>query len=239
MVVEFKLTANTAALERKLNNAVNSQIPYATSLALNETAKVMLEKNKQDMKSAFNNPTPFTMNAFYIQWAKKSNPRAVVRRKDMVVGKHYLEVQDSGGARGYKGFERNMQRNLKYGGNVGFVLPTSATPLNKYGNVSQGFLRKVEAGLGTARDVAMRSNAKKSKKFGYFVPRESHPLSPGVYHRNAVGNVKKVLNFVSKNPTYRRRTNFDANMRKYFQLEYGPQFNVALRKALSTMKLYR
>lgn len=246
MVVEFKLTANTAALERKLNNAVNSQIPYATSLALNETAKTMLAKNRQDMKLAFNNPTPFTLNAFYIQWASKNKPRAVIRRKEMVVGRHYLEVQDAGGPRGYKGFEKKAQTKIAWQGYIGAVTPTRAAPTNKSGKMSQGWLRKVETEVKFSADVAARINERKPgrKKTGYFIAAPTHPLGQGkrsgIYYRNAVGNAKKMLNFPQGGmPTYRRRTNFDANMRKYFQLEYGPQFNVALRKALSTMKLYR
>lgn len=245
MAIEFILKAETKQLERKLNNAINSQIPYALSLALNESAKTMLAKHKQDMNLAFENPTPFTKNAFYIQYAKKHNPVAVIRRKDMQRGKHYLEVQDAGGFRGRKAFETNMRMNLPYDGDISYVTPTRYTPLNRYGNMSQGFLRKIESELRTARDPAMRMNTKKpgarKTKFGYFTPPTSHPLGQGkragVYKRSKAGNVTKVLNFTTAAPKYRPRTNFDANMRRYFGQVYQPKFNAALRRALSTMKL--
>ncbi len=34
-MIEFKIKADTDRLQRKLNNLVNAQMPYATSLAIN------------------------------------------------------------------------------------------------------------------------------------------------------------------------------------------------------------
>ena len=68
-MIDFKITANTERLQQKLNNLINAQLPYATSLAINETLKTLEIYNRDLMKKAFDRPTRFTMNAFYVQYA--------------------------------------------------------------------------------------------------------------------------------------------------------------------------
>lgn len=242
----FKFNSNSAQVNRRLSNLVGSQMPYAVARALNETAKTLHAKNKQDMRAAFENPTPFTINAYFIKFAKKGEQNVVIRRKDMQRGKHYLEVQDEGGPRPAKAVENNFRTRLAYGGAVNYLTPTRHTPRNKYGNVSPGFMNKVMSQLQVQRDPAMNMNtqrprSRKSKAKQYFVPSTNHPLGrgirAGVYERTAAGNAKKVLNFLTFPPTYRARTNFHRNMTSYGQSVFPKKLKMTLRRAMQTARL--
>jgi hypothetical protein len=242
----FKFNSNSAQVNRRMSNLVGSQMPYAVARALNETAKTLHAKNKQDMRLAFENPTPFTLNAYFIKFAKKSEQSVVIRRKDMQRGKHYLEVQDEGGPRPRKGVESNFRTNLAWGGPVNYLTPTRRTETNKYGNVSSGFMNKVMSQLQVQRDPAMNMNTQKPRKrksqaTQYFVPSTSHPLGQGiragVYERTPAGNAKKVLSFLTFPPIYRPRTNFHAKMTRYGQSVFPKKLKKTMSHAMRTARL--
>lgn len=242
---EIKLTADTARLNRRLSNMIARQIPFAVSRALNQTAKDLIAANKKDMQMRFDRPTNFTLNAFFFMYAKKGDTSVTIRRKSMQAGKHYLEVQESGGQRKMKGFERNFMYNLAYSGPISYITPTDKTPILSNGNMSMGFLRKVESQLRTASDPAMRMNTQKPRKRKargkqYFVPDITHPLgqgrSAGVYERTPAGNVKKVLNFVTSTPQYTKRTRFHQNMPRWASKILPGKLRSSLRFAMETAR---
>lgn len=241
-MASIKITANTKDVNVRLSNMIARQIPFAVSLALNKTAQDLIRANRGDMKNAFRKPVPFTLNAYYFKWAKKGETSVTIQRKSKQAGRHYLEVQENGGSRQMKGFEKNMNFNLPYEGHIGYVLPTSDTPTNKNGTMNQGFLRRVEAQLKTASDPAMRMNTQKPKRRKsrarqYFVPKPDSHLSPGVYERSSAGNIsKKVLNFIPMSPTYKKRTRFGANMPRYAARILPMKMNWALKKAIATAR---
>lgn len=250
MAVEFTLKADSDKLERKLNNMINSQMPYATSLAMNETMKGLDRYNRKLMKMAFERPTPYTMNAFYIKYANKRNLTAFLRRKDKPARKHYLEVQDTGGARPLKGMERNFQSRLPYTGIIHAVTPTRNTPLNSYGNINQGFMTRVMSQLqvmsnrdANAARPGYTKKGRKSKK-RYFVPKEGSKLAQssgnGVYEATEMKGaslVKKVLHFPNARPNYKKRTNFDGNMAQAAPSYMRRYWGQSIKRALATARL--
>lgn len=245
--MQVTITSNAAEINRRLSNMVARQLPYAIAKGLNDTAKTLVEANKRDMQMRFRNPVPFTLNAYYFKYAKRGETSVTIQRKTEVGRKHYLEVQEAGGPRKQKGFEKNFESNLASRPGVKFVLPTSAAPVLKSGHMSQGFLRKVEAQLKTARDPAMRQTEqskkrqRKSRGKQYFVPELTHPLSrgsrDGVYERTAAGNVVKVLNFPATAPKYTKRTRFHQNMPKWAARILPGKMNSALAHAIRTARL--
>lgn len=255
-MISFTLKANTEQLKAKLNNLVNAQMPYATSLAINETLKTLETYNKALMQKAFDRPTRFTMNAFYVQFSNKRTLQGALRRKKMVVGRHYLEVQDSGGPRPMKGFEKNFAMRLAYRGIIHGVLPTENTPLDNNGNMTMAFINRVSSQLGVQRDSAQNKPYQTKTKSGrrstatrYFVPQPDHPLAqrggPGVYSTkpDALGGarrgsrVSKVLSFAQAKPTYQKRTDFDGNMSRAAKNLMPKKMRLGLRRALATARL--
>jgi len=255
-MIEFSIKADTDKLKAKLNNLINAQMPYATSVAINETLKTLETYNKALMQKAFDRPTKFTMNAFYVQFSNKRTLIGALRRKQMVVGRHYLEVQDSGGTRPLKGFENNFMMRLAYRGVIHGVLPTENTPLDGHGNMTMAFINKVSSQLGVQRDPAQnkpfqgRTKAgRRSRATRYFVPDPDHPLArrggPGVYatKQDALGGkrtgsrVTKLLNFAQRKPNYKKRTDFDAKMSRAAAKLMPGKMRVGLRKALASARL--
>jgi hypothetical protein len=255
-MIEFKLTANTDQLKRKLNNLVNSQMPYATSIAINETLKTLEIYNRALMKQAFDKPTNFTLNAFYVQYSNKRTLMGALRRKSMVVGRHYLEVQDKGGPRPLKGFEKNFITRLAYRGLIHAIVPADNTPIDAYGNMTMAFINRVSSQLGVQRDSAQNKpyqprtkSGKKSRAIRYFVPDPAHPLArrggPGVYAAQPGGGgkgrsgsrVSKVLSFSEKVPTYQKRTDFEAKMSRAAANVMPAKMRLGLQRALATARL--
>ena len=238
MVMSFKFTSNSKIVNAKMSNMIARQTPFAISRALNESAKTLIKKNKQDMQMIFDRPVAFTLNAFFFRFAKKGQTSVKIRRKDKAVGKHYLEVQEDGGLRPQTGIEKAFAMNLPYSGLLQHLVPTKAAPLNKAGNMSQGFRNKMMSAMQVARDPQMRSRSK-GKQF--FVPAETHPLGKGrragVYMRTSAGNAKKMLNFIPNRISYTPRLKFEQRMNKYASIIYPKKLKAAMRHALATAKL--
>jgi len=54
------------------------QLPFATSLALNRMGKETLAAQKQEMRSKFDRPTPYTLDAQQVRPSDTLHPRRVV-----------------------------------------------------------------------------------------------------------------------------------------------------------------
>lgn len=257
-MISFTMKADTEKLQRKLNNLVNAQMPYATSLAINETLKTLEKYNKALMGKAFDRPTKFTMNAFYIQFSNKRTLMGALRRKQMVVGRHYLEVQDAGGPRPLKAFEKSFIFRLPYRGLIHGVMPTETSPLDSHGNMTMAFLNGIASQLSIQRDSAQNKPYQSKTKTGrrstatrYFVPDPDHPLAqmgrggPGVYatkpdplgSERKGSRVTKLLNFAQAKPVYKKRTDFDNNMRKAAANLMPKKMKQGIRRALATARL--
>lgn len=257
-MISFTLKADTKQLQHKLNNLINRQMPYATSLAINETLKTLETYNKALMQRAFDRPTRFTMNAFYVQYSNKRTLMGALRRKQMVAGRHYLEVQDAGGQRPLKAFEKNFVFRLPYRGLIHGVLPTENTPLDGNGNMTMAFVNKVSAQLQIMRDPASNTGYTKRSKSGrrsravrYMVPDVDHPLSqpgrggPGVYavkpdplgKKRTGSRVQKVLNFAQSKPAYQKRTDFEPKMMRAAANIMPKKMRIGIRRAMATARL--
>jgi hypothetical protein len=256
-MISFTMKADTDRLQRKLNNLVNAQMPYATSLAINETLKTLEKYNKALMTKAFRDPVPFTMNAFYVQYSNKRNLQGFLRRKEKAVGRHYLEVQDKGGKRPLKGFEKKFVLRQRNSAGIKAILPTDTTPVDGRGNMTMAFVNKVSSQLSLNIDAATNKpyqlrvgkRQRRSTATRYFVPDPSHPLAKrggmGVYATKAdplgqerVGSrVNKVMNFLYAAPTYKKRTDFDNNMRRAAANLMPKKMSQGIRRALATARL--
>jgi hypothetical protein len=209
------------------------------------------------MTKAFRDPVPFTMNAFYVQYSNKRNLQGFLRRKEKAVGRHYLEVQDKGGKRPLKGFEKKFVLRQRNSAGIKAILPTDTTPVDGRGNMTMAFVNKVSSQLSLNIDAATNKpyqlrvgkRQRRSTATRYFVPDPSHPLAKrggmGVYATKAdspgkerVGSrVNKVMNFIYKAPNYKKRTDFDNNMRKAAANLMPKKMSQGIRRALATARL--
>ena len=160
------------------SSAVAKQLPFATSVALNDVAfKARIALNGST-NQYFNSPTKFTQSAFLVQKSKKADLTAIVYANNQQ-GRNrarYLRYGIQGGQRVAKGFERyfagaDTDGTLPPGT---ALLPTSLVKTTAQGNVSVATLKSISKGLSTT-----------NKRGGFFVgtPRGgSRP--PGIYRRS-------------------------------------------------------
>lgn len=240
MTGTFALNASDLrALEHKLNDIDRRVMPKAARWALNDVAFEILAENKDLMRRVFDNPTPFTLNAFYVRKASLSDLNAVIERKRFPASRHYLEVQSEGGARRKTGVERLFTQRLRYEGLIQAVVPTKSLRRNRYGNIAPGTLQRIISGVRAQGDGAQnttaasraRANAGSSRRAEYFVPRADSALSPGVYQRKGE-KLTKVLAFSEVAPSYSKRFPMEAHAEKVARDRIELAFDRAFARAM-------
>lgn len=107
-----EITKFTTAVQKK-------QIPFATSVAINNTLFDLKKEMSKQMDKKLDRPTPFTKRGFFINKAKKNLLIGVLLMKDIVA--NYMQYQIEGGTR-----------------TTGKQIPVPYKPnarLNKFGNI--------------------------------------------------------------------------------------------------------
>lgn len=122
------IKADIAAAERLLTDIARRQLPFATAMAINDTADAVKRAEELSIASSFDRPTPFTKKGVGVRRATKTTLEARVEVKPVQAG--YLGIQATGGTRKPKG------RAL--------LVPVGAR-LNKYGNLPKGALARFKS----------------------------------------------------------------------------------------------
>ncbi|QJD58188.1 hypothetical protein HG264_04275 [Pseudomonas sp. gcc21] len=226
MKASMKVTDLDDAMQA-LNQLGPARSGRALAQALNETVKVAEQELRGQAQSVFDRPTPFTLNAFRITYAKPSNPEAAVWVKDEKSGssggqapEDWFAPQVYGGPREVKASERWLrQAGILPGGK--FIAPGKGARLDAYGNISRGHMMQILSGL-RAMDRAgsdhnatgSRQSSKKGHGQAFFVlSRGDAPI--GIGERRG-SSMQVVLLFVSE-PDYAARFDFHGTVRKVIE----------------------
>tara|TARA_R100000781_G_scaffold68426_3_gene43083 strand:+ start:1146 stop:1811 length:666 start_codon:yes stop_codon:yes gene_type:complete len=198
------------------------QLPFATSLALNDTGFDMRNAFNKGTLSVFNQPTRFTQKAFLTTKSKKTNlvVHVFAKNKDGSDAARYLRFGVQGGARPPKGFEKYFS-GLKNDGTLGSYFLPSKAKTDGFGNVTRATLKRI-------------SNKVQNNKAFIGTPRNSSRPA-GIYERD--GN-KLITQFVSvdQRPTYTGRFNLQTIGDKVINRRFNQHFNKAMTKAIATAK---
>ena len=162
--MRLSIKHNIDEVTRGMSSIQKKQIPFATMLALNDTAFDLQRVYKAQTKQKFSEPTKFTQTGFAVEKAKKTNLKAVVyvteKRED------YMKLQVDGGVRHPK--------------NKAIIVPnkSNSSDLGKYasGNLTKGAVNKIK---------------KQKDKYFFGVPKGNQG-SEGIwerYGRSATGSV--------------------------------------------------
>lgn len=243
----MRIRSDISILRSSLTKAVK-QVPFAASVALNNTGKVLLVRNRIEMKKQFKAPVPYTLNAFFLRRSSKDNLKAAIERKTAPAGKHYLEVQHTGGTRPRKRYETMLERNIPYRNDLQAALPTSRAQ-NAKGGVSVGKALQVIAGMGgsipnspyTTTRVKKRRDKYEAKKRQeqYFIgyKEEGKNRTDGIYMRTPGGKkTVKLFHLFPYNMSYKPNFPFYEPLRKQAAAYFPNQFNKQLRLALRTAR---
>lgn len=233
-----------------LDDVQRKQIPFASSVALNNTAAEVQEALRQGT-SKFDRPKPLTQKGTYLKRSTKLNLVAEVGLKQRSSGgpvDEYLQAEIDGGHRADKRSEILLRRAGLLP--AGFqTRPGSGARLDAYGNMSRGQIVQIlsyfrafggieQSGRdGRKKTLSARLNRGNVKKAAieYFVVPAGYPgLAMGIWQRKA-RKVSPVLIFI-KPPTYRKRYDFYGIALKTAQSRINQNFNDALRHALDTAR---
>lgn len=237
----IRIEDNIDEFLRSLSDVAQKQLPFAIAMALNDTAKDMLDEEKEHMAQVFDRPTRWTLNAFFVKKANKRNLTATIQRKSYPGRRFYLEVQNKGGTRRRTGIETLIASRLRYAGSINAITPAAAARRNASGNMSpaqvQRILLAVQAQRDSYQNTTASSRARARGREQYFVPRPGSKLSPGIWQRTSRrSGVKKVLHFTSAMPTYSKRFRFEEVATRKARQVFPRHLSVRLRQAIETAR---
>jgi len=211
------------------SRSVGKQLPFATSVAINNAAFDARKAINSGTKGAFHVPVKFTQSAFLVQKSKKRDLTAFVYAQDKA-GKdraRYLRFGIQGGTRPQKGMDVFFERGVPNDGTIpdgAYFMPTSLVKTNASGNITQATLRRISKGISG------------DPRGGFFVgtPRGgSRP--PGIYRRSREQLFPYFIATTDK-PDYTGRFNIETIGGKVIQRNFGKHFDSALSKAVSTAR---
>jgi len=134
--MKVNVKSNIKEITKWTTNAQKKQIPFATSVAINNTLFDLKKEMAKQMDKKLDRPTPFTKRGFFINKAKKNLLVGVLLMKDIVA--NYMQYQIEGGTR-----------------STGKKIPVPFKPnarLNKFGNIigkRTGLIKKSTQFIGT------------------------------------------------------------------------------------------
>ena len=209
--------------------AVQKQLPFATSVALNNVAFDARKAINEGTKGAFDKPVKFTQSAFLVQKSKKRSLAAFVYAQDKA-GRdraRYLRFGIAGGTRPQKGMDAYFENAVPNDGTIppgAYFMPTSLVKLNASGNVTQATLRRISKGISG------------DPRGGFFIgtPKGGN-RPPGIYRRSR-NQLQPYFIATTDKPDYTGRFNIEAIGAKVIERRFGFHFNAALSKALSTAR---
>ena len=208
MSISFGL--DTSAFQSAMKELSGRDVRIAVTWALNDTAADVHAHIKDRMGMVFDRPTRFTQNAFMVVKARPDTLQAAVQERPSVGSRHFLKVQERGGARGQTGFESLLSQKLAYAGVIQSIIPADNARLDAYGNWSRGERNQVLSALQAQGDASAnttaRSKGRNRKRATYFVPKSG--LTPGIYKRTAQGQLGIVAVISDKVPVYQQRLGF-------------------------------
>ena len=124
----INIQIDTRTVERSLNDLGRKQLPFATSLAINDVLTDVKVAEPAAIEKEIDRPTPFTKRGVFVKRATKRALSGIVGYKDIQAA--YLSRLATGGKRSAKG--------------RAIVVPVGQR-VNKYGNMPRGALKRALA----------------------------------------------------------------------------------------------
>lgn len=235
---------DTRDTTRWLNDVQRKQIPFATSVALNKTARLAQDGIKAEMKRVLDRPKPYTLGGTFVSNSTKHKLTAIVGLKDKAASgpapAAYLGALVGGGQRTEKAMERALQ-------SVGALpagmraMPAAGAKLDRYGNMNRAQFKEMVGALKSSMRT-FKGKGKRMHAAGYFVAAagrsQTRHLPPGIYYRierPGESVIKPVMIFVDR-AQYRATLNIARTVGKVVDRDFKPMFDAAMASALATAR---
>ena len=239
-MMRVRLRTNLASFRRGLVEEHRRQVPHALALAVTDMAQRAKADIQASMHATFDQPRAYTLGAVFATRASKAAPRALVGLKDTTnrgtPAWKYLGPEIEGGQRRRKRFERAL-------GVGGYALPGSAAQLDDSGDISRKQIGQILSALGQAPPASAGKTTRKpykgakGNKAAYFLAKSKKTgRALAVYQVVGKGEVRPVLHFETRAPTYTARWRLkDVVLESIEQSRVGA-FERAWSQALATAK---
>jgi len=189
---------------RELQGVRTSLLPYAAATALTRCVKSGQAAVIEEMRAAFDNPVPYTLNATRIEVATVEKLTARIAVKDQVGRgtrpESYLLPEVQGGERNLKGLERGLlSAGLLRPGE--YAMPAQGLRRDAAGNVGGSQVRTI------LRQVARGTSGKRGAGSGVFAGAAGRNKTRGLWQRDAKG-LRLLFVFTLAQPRYQPRFDF-------------------------------
>tara|TARA_Y100000592_G_scaffold96155_1_gene164116 strand:- start:2294 stop:3046 length:753 start_codon:yes stop_codon:yes gene_type:complete len=236
---------------KKVDTIKQVQIPFASSLALNNLAKDIRDNYRSEMKQRFRNPVPFTLNGMYIKASSKSNLYVEVGLKEFATKGNptskYLLPQIQGG----KPYLTRFQKALRIKGILApgeIAIPTQSDYLkrNQYGNVMPSQYTEILYSLQAFRDSSAftyRRQAKRVRAARQYKARTTAAFNssrnryfPGIYLEDEMARqeIDSALFWITRQSNLPQKFPYIPIGAAFAQKNWNKAFGQALRKAIAT-----
>jgi hypothetical protein len=242
-----------AQFAAQMDQMGKSQVRFAAQNALNDCAKFGVADGKARLPEVFDQPTPFTMNAFYPRLGRdKRNLQASVEIRFSAPkgtpAEKYLGPEILGGTRNDKRFERRLDRA---GYDLGQLIPAAGAMLDRYGNVQVAQLGAILGNLRAFSETGQNIGKTKLRRLErrgllvktsrgmakYFVAKskvDGRPL--GIWNFLGSGHVVPVLLSARRAPTYTPRLDFDGLMLASYRAHFAKALATRWAEAMKTAR---
>lgn len=217
-MIEIKVDARELRKAQLFLAQAANQLPFATSVALNQTARDVQQELKAQTTRSFVNPVAYTRNAFRYT---KSTKRDLVATVYPDKSRRYFSTEIFGGERlskPYEGFIRGLANGALPRGKL---LPTS-TVLNAAGNPKKSVFGQIQGRLRT------------NDRGGFFIGTPRGGGTPGVYRRSRERLYPYFL--VIDEPRYERRFPMEQVGNRTAARVFPTHLSKAIDKALSSAR---
>jgi len=216
---------------------------FVAAYAMTQSLREARTAEQAAMRSVFDRPTPYALNALQVVPARKDPPfLGELRWKEFggTPAWKFLTPEVEGGKRRRKASERRLQAAGILGADE-YIVPSKHVKLDAYGNVPGSLMQRILSAIGARNDASQNTGKRRgSKQMAYFVLRGHGKARDGIYFmarkpgKRSKGDTKSgvwaipILLFV-KSPSYKARFPYrptaDRVIRSAFRRHFVAGFN--------------
>jgi hypothetical protein len=223
MPAKIQFKSNIRQFAKKLPDQLKKQLPFATSVALNETARLVAKTQRVKAKQFFDRPTPFLLNGFTTLKGRGGNfngIRSTKKNLSTLLIPGYLSFRGftDAGLRINKVVKTQSEGGTRLPFNRALVLPVARGQKNRYGNIPN---KRVEQLL---------------QKPNVFQAGRAQGLPPGIYERRRRGGLKMLIAYEPR-AQYRPLFPYYRIAEGVAKSQFNREFEKAFKKAVMTMRI--
>lgn len=230
----FKVSSNADQVVRGIRNTVK-QLQFALTVALTKTAYAGKDDVRDEMVAVFDRPKSYTLGSIGVTPATKAQLSAAVFIKDGPIKKYALMVQNDGGARHNKGFEKALRSMGALSGGM-YVAPAAGAQMDAYGGVSRAQISRIMTDINAQGSdfVGVKRKSRRNATVYFALPRGRGRLKAGIYMRKGKTLIP-VFHYVSR-PTYKVKFDFNKVMEQSVKRNFPVIYVQQVANAIATSR---